>query len=77
MHDGELDKYCTGSKELEQAASNGEQPPAWVQTVMSPAGWEHYDTLREEAGHPDQAALAITELVPTRGVAGFHPSNSV
>ena len=45
---------------IEHAASNGEQPPVWVQTFMSPAGWEHYSTLREEAGHPDQAALAIT-----------------
>ena len=51
--------------------------PAWVQTFMSPAGWEHYSTLREEAGHLDRAALAITEPVPTRGVAGFHLSNAV
>ena len=62
---------------MEHAASNGEQPPAWIQTFMSPAGWEHYFTLREEAGHPDQAALAIPEPVPTGGVAGFHPSNAV
>jgi hypothetical protein len=38
---------------------------------MSPAGWEHYSTLREEAGYPDQAALAITEPIPIGGVAGF------
>jgi TOTE conflict system, Archaeo-Eukaryotic Primase domain len=52
---------------MEHAASNGEQPPAWIQTCMSPAGWDHYHALREEAGHPDQAALAITEPVLTGG----------
>src|SRR5260370_32143093 len=52
---------------MEHAASNGEQPPQWVQTFMSPAGWEHYSTLQEEADHPYQAALAITEPVPTGG----------
>ena len=62
---------------MEQAASNGEQPPAWIQTFMSPAGWEHYHALREEAGRPDQATLTITEPVPTGGVAGFHVSNAV
>jgi hypothetical protein len=61
---------------MERAASNGEQPPAWVQTFMSPAGWQHNHALREEAGHPDQAALTITEPVPSEGVAGFHPSNA-
>ncbi len=46
------------ARQLVHEASNGEQLPAWVQTFMSPAGWEHYSTLREEAGYPDQAALA-------------------
>jgi TOTE conflict system, Archaeo-Eukaryotic Primase domain len=62
---------------MEHAASNGEQPPLWVQQFMSPAGWQHYHALREEADHPDQAALAITEPAPTRGVAGFHARNAV
>ena len=52
---------------MEQVASNGEQPLAWVQKFMNPAGWEYYSLLREEAGHPDQAALAITEPVRSTG----------
>ncbi len=61
---------------VESAAHCGEQPPQWVQAFMSPAGWEHYSTLQEEADYHDQAAQAITEPVPTGGVVGFHPGNS-
>ncbi len=52
---------------MNHAVNNGEQPPAWMQAFMSQAGWEHSSTLREEAGHPDQAALAITEPVAKGG----------
>jgi TOTE conflict system, Archaeo-Eukaryotic Primase domain len=41
---------------LESAAYCGEQPPQWVQVCMSPAGWERYHQLREEAGRSDQAS---------------------
>jgi hypothetical protein len=59
---------------LENAAHCGEQPPPWVQAFMSPAGWQHYRHLREEAGHSDQAIPAIPEPVPyTGGVGGLYP----
>jgi len=38
---------------------------------MSPAGWEHSSTLREEAGRPDQAALVIREPVLHTGGSWF------
>jgi transcription initiation factor TFIIIB Brf1 subunit/transcription initiation factor TFIIB len=59
---------------LESAAHCGKQPPQWVQVFMSPAGWDHYHQLREEAVHSDQA---IPEPAPyTRGVAGLYsPDN--
>jgi transcription initiation factor TFIIIB Brf1 subunit/transcription initiation factor TFIIB len=59
---------------LEIAAHCSEPPPQWVQAFMSPAGWEHYRHLREEAGHSDQAMPAIPEPAPyTRGVGGLYP----
>lgn len=59
---------------MESAARNGEQPPLWVQTFMSPARWERYRQLCEEAGHSDQV---ITEPVPHTGVDGFSsPDNN-
>jgi len=39
------------SEALESAAHCGEQPLQWVRASMSPAGWQHYRHLREEAGH--------------------------
>ncbi len=41
---------------------------------MSPAGWERYHQLRNEAGYSDKdAALAIPEPAPhIGGVAGFY-----
>jgi transcription initiation factor TFIIIB Brf1 subunit/transcription initiation factor TFIIB len=59
---------------LENAAHCGEQPPQWVQVFMSPAGWEQYHQLREEASQSDQAITAIPEPAPhTRGLAGLYP----
>jgi hypothetical protein len=47
---------------MESAAWQGDQPPAWVQSFMTAAGWQRYQALRAEA------ALAAR----TRGVDGFH-----
>ena len=52
---------------LESAARNGERPPQWVQAFMSPAGWQHYRQLREEAGYSDQAITARPEQAPHTG----------
>jgi len=58
---------------VESAAQHGEQPPQWVQAFMSPAGWERYHQLRNEAGYSGETAPAITEPAPpTGGVAGFY-----
>jgi hypothetical protein len=59
---------------MESAAQCSEQPPQWVQAFMSPAGWQHYRQLRQEAGHSDQV---ITESAPhIGGVIGFYsPDN--
>jgi len=37
--------------ELESAASRQVDPPAWVQQVMSEAGWKYYRRLRNERQH--------------------------
>lgn len=52
---------------MESAAHRGEQPPPWVQALMSPAGWQRYRQLREEAGHCDQAIIATVEPAPRAG----------
>lgn len=54
---------------MESAARCGEQSPQWVQAFMSPAGWERYRQLCEEAGYSDQAITASPEP-PIGGVAG-------
>src|SRR5437588_11915807 len=54
---------------MERAARCAEQPPRWVQMLMSSAGWRHYSHLREEAGHPDQAIMVNQKPTPG-GVAG-------
>jgi len=46
---------------LESAAKSGEQLPHWVQTFMSPAGWEHYQQLRKEAAHGGQSITNTQE----------------
>jgi hypothetical protein len=57
---------------MESAARCGQQPPQWVQQFMSPAGWERYYQLRQEAGYPDEATPAIAEsALPTRGGSWF------
>lgn len=57
---------------MESAARNGEQPSQWVQAFMSPAGWERYHQLCEEAGYSDQGIAAACEPTCAGGVAGFH-----
>jgi hypothetical protein len=39
---------------MESAARGGQLPPAWVQALMSPAGWERYEQLYQEFGHQGQ-----------------------
>jgi hypothetical protein len=46
---------------MERAARCAEQPPRWVQTFMSPAGWQRYHHLRNEA------AAVILEPAPQIG----------
>jgi hypothetical protein len=52
---------------LESTARNGEQPPQWVQTFLSPAGWERYHQLQEEARSPDQSLTYSQEPLPLDG----------
>jgi hypothetical protein len=58
MHDLARQLVSEAREAMESAARCGEQPPQWVQAFMSPAGWQHYRQLREEAGHSDQAITA-------------------
>jgi hypothetical protein len=51
---------------LEQAARAGEQPLAWVASIMTEAGWQRYRSLCEEASVADR-------LTSVRGVTGFSP----
>jgi hypothetical protein len=55
---------------MERAARCAEQPPPWVQTLMSPAGWQQYHHLRHEA-----AALILEPAPQTGGVGGLYPSD--
>lgn len=55
---------------LERAARKGEQPLQWVQAFMSPAWWERYHQLCEEADHSDQTVTTRSEQAShTGGVA--------
>jgi hypothetical protein len=37
---------------LESAARNGQQPPTWVQELMTPTGWAHYRELLGQVAEP-------------------------
>ncbi len=39
---------------MESAGRSGQLPPAWVQALMSPAGWGRYEQLCHEYGHQVQ-----------------------
>lgn len=46
---------------LEQAAHQGDRPPAWVQEILTPAGWAYYERLaggRTSAARDRPGALA-------------------
>jgi hypothetical protein len=55
---------------MERAARCAEQPPPWVQTFMSPAGWHQYHHLRNEA-----VAVILEPAPQTGGVGGLYPSD--
>ena len=56
---------------MESAARDGQLPPSWVQAFMSPAGWERYHQVREEADHSDQVNHVQQETIAqTGGVVG-------
>ena len=55
---------------LEEAARAGMPPPSWVASIMTEAGWQHYQWLREEGR---QEALATA----TWGVTGFQAATTV
>jgi len=62
---------------LQSAARCSEQPPQWVQAFMSPAGWERYHQLCEEAGHGERAVTARPEPAPRTGGSWFlHGGNA-
>lgn len=77
MREAARDLVCKARIALEDAARNGQLPPEWIQTVMSPAGWQHYHEVRAEAEQNEQKRTADPligrEPAPhTGGVAGFY-----
>lgn len=57
---------------LESAASNGQPPPAWAQAFMTPAGWTHYQEVRDQAGAIPGAAATSEPACGPGALAGFH-----
>ena len=51
---------------LEEAAREGMPPPPWVASIITEAGWQHYQRLREEGRRETQAASS------SRGDSGVH-----
>ncbi len=66
---------CQARTEMEAAARGGMVPPAWVQELMTPAGWRRYDQVRastvEAAGvaREDGSSLQTTESVAEGEIA--------
>ena len=56
---------------MESATRTDKQPPPWVQAFMSPARWERYQQLREEAGRSHQTIAASAEPAPHTGGSWF------
>jgi hypothetical protein len=77
---------------LESAARSGQQPPMWVQELLTPAGKAHYQELLLQsdkvptqealaiAGDPYQATLPLSAAPVSAsepgGLAGFHINSS-
>lgn len=61
---------------LESAAQSGKQPLAWVQEFMTPAGWAHYQKLRDPAGAIPAATVTNEPARGPGGLAGFHPDTT-
>lgn len=74
---------------LESAARSGQQPPMWVQELLTPAGKAHYqDLLLESETIPTQEALGVLAIYirqrypllwphrqrANQGVVGFYPA---
>jgi hypothetical protein len=51
---------------MESAARAGDEPPAWVASIMTEAGWQRYRSMRAEAQH-----ITNEHASPAWGVAGF------
>jgi len=51
---------------MESAGRAGDEPPAWVVSIMTEAGWQRYRSLRAEAQH-----VTNEHASPAWGVAGF------
>lgn len=76
---------------LESAVRSGQQPPTWVQALMTPTGWTRYQELRgqvnESAAITTDQASAIVDAQPAQlfpnetlarnlgGLAGFYSSS--
>ncbi len=60
---------------VESAAQHGERPPQWAQAFMSPAGWERYHQLCEEAGCCGWAITVSVEPESPIGGSWFYPPN--
>ena len=54
-------------KNYQSAARSSQQPPAWAQESMTPAGWAHYHDLCGQAGAIPTGA---TTSEPARGPGG-------
>lgn len=69
---------------LEYAARAGEEPPVWVATIMTEAGWQRYHALRAEAGRTTIGGVDgfLDTAIPTQAAQELitpetaHPTNA-
>lgn len=62
LQDTARDILQTARRELEDAARAGRPLPAWLHELITPAGWRHYDELRQStATEPECATICRSD----------------
>jgi len=64
LQDTAKDILATARRELEDAARAGRPLPAWLHELVTPAGWRHYDELRQSVASEPACATMRQDDAP-------------